>query len=233
MGLNWKQLTDNKAMKNYVEDDFLMISGIQHFLFCKRQWALIHIEQQWQENVLTLEGQFLHEKADQPLLREKRGEKLIVRALPVHSYSLGVTGICDVVEFIQDKNGTPVLDYPGNYNVIPVEYKRGKPKNDLSDTMQLAAQAICLEEMLLCNKINVAYVYYHEIRHREEIALTEEIRNELKRNIEEMHSYFARKWTPKVKTGSFCKRCSLFDLCLPELNKNKSVKSYLERKLKE
>ena len=233
MGLNWKQLTDNKAMKNYVEDDFLMISGIQHFLFCKRQWALIHIEQQWQENVLTMEGQFLHEKADQPELREKRGEKLIVRALPVHSYLLGVTGICDVVEFIQDNDGTPILDYPGNYNVIPVEYKRGKPKTDLSDTMQLAAQAICLEEMLLCDKINVAYVYYHEIRHREEITLTDEVRNELKQNIEEMHQYFSRKWTPKVKTGSFCKRCSLFDLCLPELNKNKSVKGYLERKLKE
>ena len=233
MGLNWNQLTDNKAMKNYVEDDFLMISGIQHFLFCKRQWALIHVEQQWQENVLTLEGQFLHEKTDQPLLREKRGEKLIVRALPVHSYSLGVIGICDVVEFIQDNNGTPILDYPGNNNVIPVEYKRGKPKTDLSDTMQLAAQAISLEEMLLCNKINVAYVYYHEIRHREEITLTDEICNELKQNIEEMHQYFSRKWTPKVKTGSFCKRCSLFDLCLPELNKNKSVKSYLERKLKE
>ena len=220
-------------MNNYVEDDFLMISGIQHFLFCKRQWALIHIEQQWQENVLTVEGQFLHEKADQPGLREKRGDKIIVRALPVHSYSLGVTGICDVVEFIRNSNGTPILDYPGNYNVIPVEYKRGKPKTDLSDTMQLAAQAICLEEMLLCNKINVAYVYYHEIRHREEIKLTDEIRNELKQNIEEMHQYFSRKWTPKVKPGSFCKRCSLIDLCLPELNKNKSVKSYLERKLKE
>ena len=220
-------------MKMFNEDDFLMISGIQHFLFCKRQWALIHIEQQWQENVLTMEGQFLHEKADQPGLREKRGDKIIVRALPVHSYSLGVTGICDIVEFIRNSNGTPILDYPGNYNVIPVEYKRGKPKTDLSDTMQLAAQAICLEEMLLCNKINVAYVYYHEIRHREEIKLTDEIRNELKQNIEEMHQYFSRKWTPKVKPGSFCKRCSLIDLCLPELNKNKSVKSYLERKLKE
>ena len=220
-------------MDTYTEDDFLMISGIQHFLFCKRQWALIHLEQYWQENVLTLEGQFLHEKADQPEIREKRGEKVIVRALPVHSFTLGVTGICDVVEFIQDSSGTAILDYPGKYRAVPVEYKRGKPKIDLSDTLQLAAQAICLEEMLLCNKIDMGYIYYNEIRHREEIALNDEIRNELKQNVAEMHNYFERKWTPKVKTGAFCRRCSLIDLCVPELNKNKSVKNYLERKLTE
>ncbi|HIW22179.1 MAG TPA: CRISPR-associated protein Cas4 [Candidatus Dorea intestinavium] len=220
-------------MHAYTEDDFLMISGIQHFLFCKRQWSLIHIEQQWQENVLTLEGQALHEKADQPEIREKRGDKIIIRAMPVHSFTLGVTGICDVVELIKDSNGIAILDYPEKYRVVPVEYKRGKPKKDLSDTLQLAAQAVCLEEMLLCNKIDVGYVYYNEIKHREEIILTDEIREELKQNVAEMHHYFERKWTPKVKTGSFCKRCSIFDICLPELNKNKSVKNYLERKLQE
>ena len=85
----------------YAEDDFLMISGIQHFIFCKRQWALIHIEQQWSENILTVEGKQLHEKADQPHLREKRKDLLVVRALPVHSRELGISGICDVVEFIR------------------------------------------------------------------------------------------------------------------------------------
>lgn len=84
----------------YNPNEFLMISGIQHFLFCKRQWALIHIEQQWQDNILTIEGQALHHKADQPFIREKRKNKLIVRALPVQSHELGVTGICDVVEFV-------------------------------------------------------------------------------------------------------------------------------------
>ncbi len=217
----------------YSEDDYLMISGIQHFLFCKRQWALIHIEQLWKENVLTLEGQYLHEKADQPSIREKRGDKIIVRALPVHSPVLGVNGICDIVEFIQDDQGVSVLDYPEKYRAIPIEYKHGKPKYDLSDTMQLTAQAMCLEEMLACAKIETGFIYYHEVRYREEIQLSDDIREKLKENLGEMHQYFERRWTPKVKTGPFCKKCSLIDLCLPELNKKKSVKSYIEGKLKE
>jgi len=134
----------------YDEQDYLMISGIQHFLFCRRQWALIHIEQQWQENVLTLEGQYLHEKADQPTSREKRKDRLIVRALPIHSPTLGITGICDVVEFVQDPAGVPLNGEIGTFSPIPVEYKHGKPKQELSDILQLTAQAVCLEEMLVC-----------------------------------------------------------------------------------
>ena len=92
----------------YDEDDFLLLSGIQHFVFCKRQWALIHIEQQWDENELTIEGQNLHKKADEPFIREKRKEKLIIRGMPVKSYSLGTSGICDVVEFIQNEKGVSI-----------------------------------------------------------------------------------------------------------------------------
>ena len=93
----------------YDEDDFLLLSGIQHFVFCKRQWALIHIEQQWEENELTIEGQNLHKKADEPFIREKRKEKLIIRGMPVKSYSLGTSGICDVVEFIQNEKEYPSM----------------------------------------------------------------------------------------------------------------------------
>lgn len=95
---DWKP----KSMTGYNEEDFLLLSGIQHYNFCRRQWALIHIEQQWEENVRTLEGTYVHRVADQPLIREKRGDKLVVRALPVQSRELGITGICDVVEFIRD-----------------------------------------------------------------------------------------------------------------------------------
>ena len=147
--------------EGYEEQDYLMISGIQHFLFCRRQWALIHIEQQWKENVLTLEGQFLHEKADNPFVREKRHNRLVVRGLPVHSPTYGITGICDVVEFIEDDNGIALAGETGLFLPIPVEYKHGKPKKDLSDILQLTAQVVCLEEMLVC-EIPKAYLYYHD-----------------------------------------------------------------------
>ncbi|MEI5993512.1 CRISPR-associated protein Cas4 [Candidatus Enterococcus mansonii] len=214
----------------YDEQDYLMISGIQHFLFCRRQWALIHIEQQWQENVLTLEGQYLHEKADQPTIREKRKDRLIVRALPIHSPTLGITGICDVVEFVQDLNGVPLHGESGTFSPIPVEYKHGKPKQELSDIMQLTAQAVCLEEMLVC-EVPKGYLYYHETKRREAVDITLALRDELKKNVAEMHQYWARRYTPKVKTGNFCKKCSLQNICLPKLMNVQTVKGYLDRRL--
>ncbi|SDI63576.1 CRISPR-associated exonuclease Cas4 [Paenibacillus naphthalenovorans] len=154
-------------MGNNEDDDYLMLSGIQHFQFCKRQWALIHIEQQWEENVRTIEGEYLHQNADQPFVREKRGDKLVVRAMPVKSESLKISGICDVVEFIRDDSGVEINSAEGKYIAYPVEYKRGKPKLNDEDILQLAAQAICLEEMLLCG-IDQGYLFYNEIKHRVE-----------------------------------------------------------------
>ncbi|GGH79905.1 CRISPR-associated exonuclease Cas4 [Pullulanibacillus pueri] len=214
------------------EDDYLMLSGIQHFQFCKRQWALIHIEQQWAENVRTVEGQHLHRKADQPFIKEKRRNKLIVRALPIKSKELGATGICDVVEFIEDDDGVSVLNSDQLYIPIPVEYKRGKPKKDRSDTLQLTAQAMCLEEMLLCS-VPTGYIFYNEIKHREEIPITEENKEKVRTVFKEMHHYFNNRHTPKVKTGAFCRNCSLQDICLPELMHKQSVASYIERILGE
>lgn len=217
---------------NEEEDSYLMLSGIQHFQFCKRQWALIHIEQQWEENVRTIEGQYLHQKADQPFIREKRGNKLIVRAIPVKSNDLKITGICDVVEFVKDNNGVEIEGAEGKYTAYPIEYKRGKPKMNDADVLQLAAQAICLEEMLLC-EINIGYMFYNEIKHRVEVPLTTDIKNKVKFIVAEMQDYYKRKYTPKVKTGSFCKNCSLQNICLPELMNKRSVKSYIEGKIHE
>lgn len=216
----------------YDEQDYLMISGIQHFLFCRRQWALIHIEQQWQENVLTLEGQYLHEKADQPMIREKRKDRLIVRGLPIHSPTYGLSGICDVVEFIQDENGVALTGETGTFLPVPVEYKHGKPKQELSDILQLTAQAVCLEEMLVCD-VPKGYLYYHETKRREEVEITASLREELKSKVAEMHQYWAKRYTPKVKTGNFCKKCSLQSICLPKLMNVQTVKSYLDRRLSE
>ncbi|MDC2867312.1 CRISPR-associated protein Cas4 [Bacillus sp. BP-3] len=212
------------------EDSYLMLSGIQHFQFCKRQWALIHIEQQWRENVRTIEGQHLHQKADQPFIREKRGNKLTVRAMPVKSNELKITGICDVIEFVQDKSGVEISGTEGKYAVYPIEYKRGKPKNNDADLLQLAAQAICLEEMLLC-EISIGYIFYNEIKHRIEVPLTIDVKEKVRLIAVEMHEYYKRKHTPKVKTGPFCKSCSLQHICLPELMNKRSVKSYIEGKI--
>jgi|SRR5699024_608524 len=213
------------------EDSYLMLSGIQHFEFCKRQWALIHIEDQWEENVRTIEGKFLHEKADQPFIREKRDGKLIVRAMPIHSRKMEISGICDVVEFYQHEEGIELANAKGTYLPFPVEYKRGKPKRNNADILQLTAQAMCLEEMLLCD-IEKGYMYYHATRERLEVPFTQQLRERVKSIIKEMHSYYDRKYTPTVKTGDFCNRCSLKNICLPKMMKRESVKSFIDRMLK-
>lgn len=216
----------------YNEDEYLMVSGIQHFEFCKRQWALIHIEDQWEENVRTIEGQHLHRNADSPFTREKRGDKLIVRGMPIKSDTLGITGICDVVEFIKSDQGVEINGATGKYIAQPIEYKRGKPKKNDADVLQLAAQAICLEEMLLC-EIQVGYMFYNEIKHRVEVPLTEEMKDKVRVIVTEMQDYYKRKYTPKVKTGAFCKNCSLQHICLPKLMNKRTVKSYIEGKLRD
>ena len=216
----------------YKEEDFLQLSGIQHFAFCRRQWALAYIELQWQENARTVEGHLLHENAHDAAMKEKRGDLIIVRAMPVHSREIGISGECDVVEFHKSGDGIPISGREGTYTVVPVEYKRGKPKSNDVDALQVAAQALCLEEMLCCD-IPYGYIYYGEIRHREKIEFTEELRRRVKDMFAEMHKYYGQRYTPKVKWSKSCNACSLKDICLPVLNKNVSVKKYLDSRMKE
>src|SRR5699024_7710141 len=214
------------------EEDYLMLSGIQHFEFCKRQWALIHIEQQWEENVKTIEGQYVHRKVDQPFIKEKRKDNITVRAMPIKSEKFKITGICDVVEFIKSPQGVYIPSLNDKYIAYPVEYKRGKPKKHDSDILQLVLQAICLEEMLLLD-INYAFLYYNEIKRRVKIEITDKMREQVENIVKEMHFYYTKRYTPKVKTGPHCKQCSLKDICLPEMMGKQSVQSFIERKLKE
>ena len=216
----------------YNEDEFLQLSGIQHFAFCRRQWALIHIEMQWKENLRTVEGQILHENAHNPKMNEKRGNVIVVRAMPVHSRKMGVSGECDVVEFHKSDKGAHINGREGVYMPVPVEYKRGEPKSDNIDILQLAAQALCLEEMF-CTDINYGYIYYGETRHRLKVDFDDEIRNEVVKLFEEMHLYYRRGYTPKVKISKKCNACSLKDLCVPVLNKNKSVAEYIDKFISE
>ncbi len=193
---------------------------------------MIHVEQQWEENVRTVEGRHLHKRADQPMIREKRGNKLVVRGLPIHSKELGVTGVCDVVEFFKDATGISLVNEEGTYIPVPVEYKRGKPKKDDSDILQLTAQAMCLEEMLVC-EIPKGYLFYGEIKKRVEVSFTDYYRDQVIKYFTEMHQYFQKKYTPKVKTGPHCRSCSLQNICLPVILKKRPVSSYIEGRLKE
>lgn len=216
----------------YSPEDYLMLSGIQHFCFCKRQWALIHIEQQWSDNLLTVEGDILHKNVHDNEFDEKRGDKIVVRGMAINSAELGVSGVCDVVEFMRSEDGVSIFGREGKYKVIPVEYKRGKPKENDADRLQLAAQAICLEEMLCC-KIEKGFLYYGEIRRREEIVFDDEIRQKTVSMIKEMHGYFERGYTPKTKRTKSCNACSLKDICLPGLQKNISAGEYIRERLDE
>ena len=219
-------------MMAYNEEQFLMLSGLQHFVFCRRQWALIHIEQVWEDNVLTVEGNTLHEKADDPFVREKRGDTIYVRALPVHSPTLGISGICDMVEITRTINGITLANEEGQFAVKPIEYKRGAPKKHDADIVQLVAQVFCLEEMLQTT-IDEAALYYHETRRREIVVITEEWRDKVIAMVKEMHQYYERKHTPRVKAGKHCKNCSLQHICLPELLNKESVFAYIDRVTKE
>ena len=143
----------------YAEDEYLALSGIQHYAFCPRQWALIHLEQQWSENVLTMQGNLMHERAHDEFSREKRGSMLIVRGLGIHSRNLGLSGKCDVVEFHRSSEGVPLAGEEGLWLPTPVEYKHGKAKRHDADRLQLCAQAMCLEEMLGAD-VPIGFLYY-------------------------------------------------------------------------
>lgn len=217
----------------YREEDYLMLSGIQHFSFCRRQWALIHIEQQWDENLRTVEGNLFHQKAHDGYSSEKRKDVIISRGMPVFSRKMGVSGVCDIVEFHRDdEKGISIYGREGKYLVYPVEYKKGQPKEEESDLLQMAAQAMCLEEMLACD-ITKGYLFYGEIRRRIEVVLDEGLRQRVSDSFAEMHQYFQRRFTPKVKRTKACNACSLKNLCLPQLMKDRSVKEYISRRIGE
>ncbi len=212
------------------QDDYLFLSGIQHFKFCRRQWALIHIEQQWADNLRTIEGNILHEKAHDKFFSEKRKDVVITRSLPISSSELGISGECDVVEFHEDEKGIEISGRKGKFKVYPVEYKRGEPKESNEDILQLTAQAMCLEEMLCCD-IESGALYYGETRKRLRVSFNDELRNEVRSIISEMHQLYDRRYTPKVKRTKACNACSLKDLCLPVLEKRKNVRKYIDELL--
>lgn len=219
-------------MSSYAEEEYLPISGIQHFAFCRRQWALIYLEQQWTENLRTVEGELLHQRPHDESRAEKRGGLLTLRGMRVSSAALGVAGTCDVVEFLADKDGAALFGREGKWRPYLVEYKRGRSKESDVDRLQLCCQAMCLEEMLAA-AIPEGSLFYGEPRRRERVALTAELRGQVREMAREMHEYARRGHTPRVKTGPSCRACSLQELCLPRLYRGSSAVEYLRRGLEE
>lgn len=211
----------------YPEEEFLQLAGLQHFAFCRRQWALIHLEAQWRENLRTVEGELLHRRAHDASLREKRGPLLILRSLPVFSRRLGLSGQCDVVEFHADPKGVSLRGEEGLWLPYPVEYKRGKPKEHAADQLQLCAQAMCLEEMLCCH-VPAGALFYGEPKRRTLAEFSPELRQKVRDMAEEMHHYAARGYTSKAKPSKSCCACSLKEICLPQLVRRGSVGGYIE-----
>ncbi|OGV41730.1 MAG: CRISPR-associated protein Cas4 [Lentisphaerae bacterium GWF2_49_21] len=201
------------------EDSFIQLSALQHFLFCERQCALIHIEQIWQENRFTLEGEFMHEKADEQKLRNSGPDTKIEHGLLMKSTNLGLSAKADIVEFHRNTEG--------KWIPYPVEYKRGKPKANRCDEVQLCAQALCLEEMMGV-PIPEGSLFYGKTRHRHVVHFDEELRNLTIGTIERLHKLIDERKTPSpVYEKEKCDNCSLQELCMPKAMR-KNVGKYID-----
>lgn len=208
----------------YTDDGLIPISALNHFLFCERRCALIHVEQVWLENRFTAEGRIMHELVDSGK-RESRRDTRIAYSLSLRSLRLGLVGKADVVEF--HRKAFP--DGKTVWQPFPVEYKRGRPKKDNSDKIQLCAQAICLEEMM-GNRIYKGALFYGKTRRRQDVSFEDVLRSETELIAERLHLLFNERKTPKPIFNSRCPHCSFVSYCMPKkLDGTKSVSRYLER----
>lgn len=182
-------------------DEYVLISALQHYAYCPRQCALIHVEQTFEENLYTLRGQRVHERVDIPDVETIETVR-VERALPLWSHRLGLTGIADVVEFIED--GTP----------YPVEYKSGPRKPRDADDLQLCAQALCLEEMLT-RPVPAGAIYHHASKRRREVRFDESLRSLVVETTREVRALLATGQLPPPVADARCPDCSLIDACMP------------------
>lgn len=210
-------------MAIYSEDDLLPLSALQHICFCERQCTLIHVEQVWLENRFTAEGRIMHERVDTGKSETRRDVRTSF-ALSLRSLRLGLVGKADVVEFHRKK----MPDGKTVWQPFPVEYKRGKPKKDNCDKIQLCAQALCLEEML-GNRVEAGALFYGKTRRRQDVPLDEPLRAETEQMAEKLHALFNQRKTPKPVFDKRCQNCSFVSYCMPEkLDGKRSGFRYLE-----
>lgn len=207
----------------YDDDNLLMISALQHLLYCERQCALIHIEQLWNENTFTVRGQAMHEKAHDAGIDYREGIR-IEHGISLRSRKLGLVGKSDVVEFHKNSNS----EIP-----FPIEYKLGKPKKNRCDEVQLCAQAICLEEMLDVI-IPAGALFYGKTRRRQDVSFDAELRVITENTAMHLHQLIESGITPPPIYEKWkCDNCSLEELCMPKSSKKLSVTAYLEKIINE
>lgn len=207
-------------IKGYNEEDLIHLAALNQYLYCPRRCALIHIEQIWSENLFTAEGRIMHEKVD-TANRESRGNIRIEYGVPMRSLRLGLIGKADMVEF--HKQGDAWIPFP-------VEYKRGKPKMDDCDKVQLCAQAICLEEMLNV-EIPEGALFYGQTHHRHDVIFDKTLRMETEEAAKRVHELIESGTTPKAEYSKKCKQCSLYEVCLPKMSRKAS--NYLMNAMRE
>lgn len=208
----------------YAEDDLLALSALNHYLYCKRRCALIHIEQVWSENLFTAEGRIMHERVDSGA-SQSRNDVRTESAVALRSFRLGLSGKADVVEYHRDD--------AGNWRPYPVEYKRGKPKAGNWDQVQLCAQALCLEEMLRCT-VPEGALFYGTNRRRQVVRFDDQLRRETEEAAQRLHEMIRSGITPPARYAKKCESCSLMNLCMPKVaGAGKSVGRYLARMLAE
>ncbi len=197
------------------EEDLVMISAIEHYSYCQRQCALIHVEQVFEENIYTLRGTRAHERADVPNW-EMDGATRIERALPLWSDRLGLTGRADTVEFRAD--GT----------IFPVEYKHGPRREQVHDDLQLCAQAMCLEE-IFGKPITCGAIYHHSSHRRRDVSFTEDLRAQVEQVIKAIREMrFSGRMPPPVNDKR-CTNCSLVDACVPDVLTNAGKNAGVDR----
>lgn len=205
------------------DEDLIPLSALQHYLYCPRQCALIHLEQQWAENRQTAEGRLLHQHADAPQAQRRRGVRTVT-AMPLLALDLGITGKADVVEFHTTEAGELAF---------PVEYKRGRPKSHRADEVQLCAQAFCLEAMLGA-PVERGALFYGQTRRRKEVTFDRELRQLTLRTIADIRAMLASGRTPSARyEAARCDACSLLDVCQPRLLGHRHIETWLQRQLED
>ncbi|OGQ85218.1 MAG: CRISPR-associated protein Cas4 [Deltaproteobacteria bacterium RIFOXYA12_FULL_58_15] len=232
---------------SYTEDELLPLSALQHLLFCARQCALIHVERQWRDNALTIEGLHMHARVDEDgPHREVRKDLVVLRGIALRSFHLGLVGRADVVELhrpgplLASETGpsgfvpsVPVANLDGNWVPYPLDYKRGKPKENRCDDVQLCAQALCLEEMLGAH-IPVGALFYGRQRRRHEVCFDNELRVLTSETSTRLHELIASGETPSAPKQKKCERCSMLLVCMPEaMSASRSAADYLASQIRD
>lgn len=203
----------------YSEDDYILISSLEHFRFCPRQCALIHLDCYWHENALTALGRAMHERVNTPGQRQDPGKKTEY-SVPLASRRLGISGIADLIEYTRNSRKEP-------WTPLPVEYKHGKPTESESNEIQLCAESMCLEEMLEIT-IPAGMIYYGKDMKRHPVLFDQALRSMTEQIISEVHSLFQIGRIPSpVYSAARCDHCSLVDYCRPQ--DPVSCDSYMER----